>query len=80
MGRVFVSKNGFSVIELLVAIALGAIVITIAVPGFTETVRRTRHGSAVRRVVSDLREARSEAIATGWEYRVVGYDIGDGYR
>jgi prepilin-type N-terminal cleavage/methylation domain-containing protein len=68
------SRRGFTVMELMVAVALGAILAAMAAPGFVEMVRRGRQFSAVRRVVSDLRDARSRAISTGWEYRVVGYD------
>ena len=66
-------ERGFTVLELLIAIAIGAILIAVAIPSFLEIVRKGRHGSAVRRVVSDLREIRSDAISTGWEYRIVGY-------
>lgn len=71
------SRKGFTVLELLIAIAIGAIVISVAVPSFFEVMQRNRHGAAVRRVVNDLREARSKAIATGWEVRVVGYSADD---
>lgn len=70
------SNRGFTVLEALFAITLGAMVIALAVPSFVEILGRSRHGSAVRRLVSDLREARAQAIATGWEFRVVGYDSG----
>jgi prepilin-type N-terminal cleavage/methylation domain-containing protein len=71
------SQRGFTVLELLLAVGLGAILIAIAVPSFLEIVRKGRHGSAVRRVVSDLREIRSDAISTGWEYRIVGYSTAE---
>ncbi len=68
------SAKGFTVLEVLVAMAVGSVVIMIAVPALNEVVRRARHGAAVRRVLDDVREARSRAIRTGWEYRLVGYD------
>ena len=67
-------KKGFTFLEFLVALAIGAMVIVVGVPTLSEVVRRSRHGSAVRKVLSDVRDARARAIATGWEYRVVGYD------
>jgi type IV fimbrial biogenesis protein FimT len=70
------SNRGFTVIEALFVIALGTLIMALAVPSFVEILAKSRHGSAVRRLVTDVREARSQAITTGWEYRVIGYDAG----
>lgn len=70
------SRKGFTVAELLVALTIGGLVVAISLPAFMATLRRSRLNAAVRQVTSDLREARSQAITTGWEYRVVGFDGG----
>ena len=67
-------NKGFTMLELLVAMAIGALIILAGSTALGEAVRHARHGAAARQVLSDLRDARARAIATGWEYQVVGYD------
>jgi len=67
------ASKGFTLIEMMVVIALAAILMAFAVPAFVQTYDRMHHDAAVRRLASDVREARSKAIAMGWEYRIVGY-------
>jgi type II secretory pathway pseudopilin PulG len=59
--------------ELIVVIALVGILMAFAMPAFVEIFDRMHHDAAVRRITSDVREARSQAISMGWEYRVIGY-------
>jgi prepilin-type N-terminal cleavage/methylation domain-containing protein len=66
-------RRGFTLPELALALALVGIVLAVTLPAFMEVLDRTRLDGAIRQMVSDLQEARSEAVATGWEYRVVGY-------
>jgi type IV fimbrial biogenesis protein FimT len=49
-------------IELMVTMALVAILATLAFPSFSETVRQWRRDSATRALTSSLQLARSEAI------------------
>lgn len=49
-------------IELLIVIAIGAILAAIAVPSMRDVLRTTRQNSALGLVVSDLNQARGEAI------------------
>jgi prepilin-type N-terminal cleavage/methylation domain-containing protein len=70
------SIHGFSVTEMLVALALGGLIMLVAVPGLWNILHRSRLDAAVRHVVADLHDARSRAITTGWEYRIVGFDTG----
>jgi prepilin-type N-terminal cleavage/methylation domain-containing protein len=69
-----VSRKGFTLTELLVALTIGGFILALALPAFMTTVRRSRLAAAARQVATDLREARSQAITSGWEYRLVGYD------
>lgn len=66
-------EKGFTMLEVLCALTVGAIAVAIVIPGFSNVLRRSRLDAAVRQVVLDVREARARAVSTGWEYRVVGY-------
>lgn len=54
--------NGFTLVELMVTIAVLAIIATIAVPSFTSTLVATRIRSAASALQGQLMFARSEAI------------------
>lgn len=69
-------RKGFTAIELLVAVAMAAILIAASMPFFLGTIQRSRLDGAVRQIVSDVRDARSRAITTGWQYRIFGYNAG----
>lgn len=56
------ARRGFTVIEVLVVVAIGAILAAIAVPSFRDMLRTTRQKSALGLVISDLNQARGEAI------------------
>ena len=56
---------GFTLLELIVTLALAAIIITVAVPAFQETMRRNRRATQANDLVSALSLARSEAIKRG---------------
>ncbi len=57
--------KGFTLIELLVTISIAAILLSVAVPGFTEMIRNNRMGSVTHDMVSLLKYARLEAMRTG---------------
>lgn len=56
---------GFSAIELLVTLAVGALLLTLAVPAFQSLVLDARLVSAVNRVVHGMHVARQEALKSG---------------
>jgi Tfp pilus assembly protein FimT len=67
------AQRGLSVIELLAALVVLMALALAATPPLTEIVRSSRLKAAVRRLASDVQGARSRAVSTGWEYRVVGF-------
>lgn len=56
---------GFTLIELMVAIALVAILITLAAPSFKSIIQSNAISNAVNTFMADMRYARSEAIRRG---------------
>lgn len=56
---------GFTIVELIVAMAVAAILLGLAVPSFQETIRNNRMAANVNEFVGALNLARSEAIKRG---------------
>jgi prepilin-type N-terminal cleavage/methylation domain-containing protein len=69
-------RQGFSVLELLIVMAVGLIMTGIVLPNFMKMLRSYRRDAAVNQIVGDLRKARAEAIRTGWQYRIYGFNYG----
>ena len=53
---------GFTLIELIVTLVLAAIVLTVAVPSFQDSIRNNRRATQANDLISALNLARSEAI------------------
>lgn len=54
--------RGFTLIELIIALAVGAILLSIAVPGLTQLINGNRSTAYVNSLVGAIHLARSEAI------------------
>lgn len=57
--------SGFTLIELMVAISVLAILISVGVPSMLDFVRNNRRAAAVNALVSDIQRARSKAASAG---------------
>lgn len=66
--------------EALVATTLGALVVAAMLPALSDSLRRARFDAAVRTIVTDIRDTRSRAITSGWEYQLVGRETSNQYR
>lgn len=58
-------SGGFTLIELMVVVAVSAILLAVAAPNFTAALTGTRLGSQANDLIADLRLARSEAATRG---------------
>ena len=56
------SHTGFTLVELLMTLVIASIVVTLAVPAFTETIRNNRLTTQANELITALNVARSEAI------------------
>lgn len=63
-------SRGFTLFELLIALALAGVLGAVAVPAVQRQLERLRLAAAARQVVMDLKLARARAIAGGAAQRV----------
>jgi type IV fimbrial biogenesis protein FimT len=61
---------GFTLIELMIGIAIAAIILTLGIPSFSEVIRNNRIAVQSNELVSALHLARSEAIKRSATVRV----------
>ncbi|VTU26593.1 GspH/FimT family pseudopilin [Variovorax sp. RA8] len=70
-------EAGFTLIELMVTLAIAAILLVVAVPGFLAFQRNSELTSTTNRLVSAIAAVRSEAMKTGMTAMVVPADGAD---
>jgi type IV fimbrial biogenesis protein FimT len=58
-------SSGYTLLELLITLAVGAVLVTLAVPAFTNLVLDSRLTTAVNRFVHGMYVARHEALKSG---------------
>ncbi len=62
IGEQLMKHKGFTLIELMMTIAIGAIILTLGIPSFMETIRSNRLTTRTNELLTSLNLARSEAI------------------
>jgi prepilin-type N-terminal cleavage/methylation domain-containing protein len=62
--------KGFTMLEMMIVLAVIMILSTIALPYSLQWIRNTEHRTAARSLLNILRETRSRAISTNFEHRV----------
>jgi type II secretion system protein H len=67
--------RGFSLIELLVVVAIIAIAAAVAVPNFINSMPRQRLAKATRNLLSDMQWTRQQAVVTNRPWQIV-FNVG----
>lgn len=74
----FIGSAGFTLVELVVVVGIVVVMLAIGLPYFSSMIKGSRLDGATRRLVGDVREARSRATLTGWQYKILGFKYGGG--
>jgi type IV fimbrial biogenesis protein FimT len=70
-------KPGFTLIELVITVAILVMILAVAMPLFFQTLALRRLTAAVERMAGDLRYAQSQAVTQGGQFRLhEGGDVG----
>ena len=59
------AQNGFTIIELMICVMLIALLLTLGVPSFTNTIEQNKLATEINSLISTLRYARSASVKTG---------------
>jgi len=73
-----VGRKGYTLIELVTVVGIIIVLVMAAMPSFTLMMKNSQLDAAARQIATDLRDARSLATQTGWQYRLVGFNAGGG--
>ena len=66
----FIPNRGFTLIELMIVLAVAAILVAVAIPSFRQTIMNNRMASTANGIVGAISFARSEAVKRGGEVRL----------
>lgn len=69
-------RKAYTLVELVVVVGIIMVMVLVGLPFFTAMMRNSRVDAAVRQLTSDVRETRSRATLTGWQYRLVSFNYG----
>ncbi|MGA7980543.1 MAG: GspH/FimT family pseudopilin [Chromatiaceae bacterium] len=69
-------SQGVTLVELVVAIAIAAIVLTLGIPGFARLIAKSRMTTAINTFVTNLQLARSEAVKLGSRVTLCPVELG----
>ena len=58
-------QHGFTLVELMITLAIATILLTVAVPSFNETIKNNRLITQANELVGTMNLARSEAVKVG---------------
>ena len=58
-------ENGFTLVELMIGLAIAAIILTVGIPSFNDLVRKNQMTTQANELIGALNLARSEAIKRG---------------
>ncbi len=61
-----IKNKGFTLLELIMTIAIASIVITVGVPSFRQTIQVNHKATQVNQILHSLNVARSEAVTRGF--------------
>jgi type II secretory pathway pseudopilin PulG len=71
-----VEQRGYTLIELVVVVGIIIVMTIVGMPFFTVMMRNSQLDAAARQLAGDVRDARSLATKTGWQYRILGGNAG----
>lgn len=74
------NQRGITLIEVLIVAAIFSIIAAVGLPNLIGALQRNRARGAADTIAVAARDARARAIATGWEFRVFGYNNESGTR
>lgn len=73
------SYRGFTLLELMVTVAVLAILLTVGIPGFGDLVRNNRVTAQTNQLITAINIARTEAVKRGRNVQVAVAPAGDGW-
>jgi len=74
------ATKGFSVLEIMIVVAILAVAVTMATPYFNKYRHNTNLREAARDLVSDINQMKQRAIAESIHYRIVFDAAGNTYK